>query len=218
MFQAILRTQWKWSWHAVALGVVAAFALPLISVQPTGAQSNYIFQTVDIMSEMSRYSPWFGGLALLLGALFATMTWASDHRGKHVYALTLPISRQRYVLMRYAAGLILLAAPLLALWIGSIVAASTAQIPAGLRSYPHALSLRFALAAILSFSILFAISSGTTRTAAYVLTALLVLGLGQVGINVFGIDENMLRMIFDRLVVWPGPFEIFTGEWKLIDV
>ena len=64
MFQAILRTQWKWSWHAVALGVVAAFALPLISVQPTGAQSNYIFQTVDIMSEMSRYSPWFGGLAL----------------------------------------------------------------------------------------------------------------------------------------------------------
>lgn len=218
MFQAILRTQWKWSWHAVALSVVAAFALPLISVQPTGARSDSIFQTVAIMNEMSRYSQWFGGLALLLGLLFATMTWASDHRGKHVYALTLPISRPRYVLMRFAAGLILLATPLLAMWIGSIVAAGTAHIPTGLQSYPHALSLRFVLATLLAFSIFFAISSGTTRTAAYVLTALLVLGLGQVGINVVGIDADMLGWIFDQLVVWPGPFEIFTGDWKLIDV
>ena len=218
MFREILRTQWKWSWHAVALSVIAAFALPLISVQPTGMRAESIFETTAIMNMMARYSQWFGGLALLLGLLFATITWASDHRGKHVYAMILPVARQRYVLMRYFAGVLLLMAPLLALWAGSMVAVAAAHIPTGLRPYPHVLAMRFALATLLAFSVFFAISSWTSRTAAYVLTILVLIGLGQLGINVVGLDQNVAGWMYDRLLVWPGPFEIFTGEWKLIDV
>jgi len=218
MFKEILRTQWNWSRYAVVVTVIAAFALPLVAIQPTGMESQSLFDTTEIMNLMNRYSSWFGGLAMLLGLVFATTSWGADHRGHHVYALILPVPRQQYVVMRYSAGLLLLCAPLAAMWIGSIVASAAAQIPTGLQAYPHALSLRFALATVLAFSVFFAISAGTTRTAAYVLTVLLVVGLGQVGINVFGLNQNVLGWIFDRLVVWPGPFEIFTGEWKLIDV
>ena len=218
MFKEILRTEWNWSRYAVVVTVVAAFALPLVAIQPTGMESQSLYDTTAIMNVMRRYSPWFGGLAMLLGLVFATTTWGADHRGHHVYALTLPVPRWQYVVMRYSAGLLLLCAPLAAMWFGCLVASAAAQIPTGLQAYPYALSLRFAFATVLAFSVFFAISAGTTRTAAYVLTVLLVVGLGQVGINVFGLDRNVIGWILDSLVVWPGPLEIFTGEWMLIDV
>jgi len=33
-----------------------------------------------------------------------------------------------------------------------------------------------------------------------------------------GGSTNLLTAIFDRMVAWPGPFEIFSGRWMLIDV
>ncbi len=218
MFVEVLRSQWKASLVTMSIVAVAAFALPLVSVQPAGEASLSVYNTVFIMEELARYSQWFGGLALATGLLAAVIAWGNDHRVKHVYPLILPVPRWYYALLRFTAGLVILTLPLAALWVGSMIAAFAATVPVGLSTYPHALSLRFAIASLLAYSIFFAISASTTRTAAYVLVIAGIVVVGQVGVGILGVDADVMGEFFRRLTVWPGPFEIFTGRWVLIDV
>jgi hypothetical protein len=74
------------------------------------------------------------------------------------------------------------------------------------------------VATALAYSIFFAISSGTTKTAGYVLSAIGAVVVLQLLFGLFRSDANLLTAIFDRMVTWPGPFEIFSGRWMLIDV
>jgi hypothetical protein len=135
-----------------------------------------------------------------------------------VYALSLPLPRWHYALLRFTAGAVLMAAPIVALWIGALLATATAQIPPGLQAYPNALALRFALAALTAYAVFFAISSGTTRTAGYVLSIIAALFVAQLLLGAAGLSENIIHVLFDRVITWPGPLEIFTGRWMLIDV
>ncbi len=218
MFREILRTQARWSTIGIVVGAVVAFALPLFAVQGAGNADPTWLDARDLLREQLRWGQWYPMLAMAVGLLIGTGAWAADHRSRHVYALTLPLARWRFVLLRYGAGLVLLIAPVLALAAGSAVAAVAATIPTGLHAYPVALSIRFALAVVLAYSIFFAISSGTTKTAGYVLSAVGAIVVMQLLFGFFGSDANLLVAIFDRMVTWPGPFEIFSGRWMLIDV
>lgn len=218
MFKAILYTQWKWSRVVVALSVVLAFALPIMSVQRAGITEPSRWEVQELLGTIEMWSVWYAVLTAGLGLLMATTAWAQDHRGRHVYALSLPIPRWQYAMLRFAAGSLLLAAPVLALWISALLATAMAQIPPGLNAYPNALALRFALAAFLAYSIFFAISAGTTRTAAYVLAVIGALVVTQVMLEASGMYGGLVEMLFDRVITWPGPLEIFTGRWMLIDV
>src|SRR5205823_857995 len=106
-------------------------------------------------------------LAAALGLLVAIATWAPDHRGRHVHALSLPLPRWRYVLLRFGAGATLLAAPIVAVSAGALLATWSATIPAGLQGYPGALAIRFALAVLVAYAVFFAVSAGTARTAGF---------------------------------------------------
>ncbi len=218
MFREILYTQWKWTGLGVGAAVVAAFALPILTVQAAGTPDPTWVDARAILAEVGDWSKAYPLLALGVGLLVGTTAWANDHRVRHVYALTLPLPRWHYVLLRYGAGLVLLVGPLLALWLGALLASATATLPSGLATYPHAIALRFALATVLAFSVFFAVSSGTTRTAGIVLSAVGALVVLQVLLQLSGSGTMMISAIFDRLVTWPGPFEIFTGRWMLIDV
>ncbi len=218
MFKAILYTQWKWSRVVVALSVVLAFALPIMSVQRAGITEPSRWEVQDLLRTIEMWSVWYAVFAAGLGLLMATTAWAQDHRGRHVYALSLPIPRWQYAMLRFTAGSLLLAAPVVALWIGALLATAMAQIPPGLNAYPSALALRFALAAFMAYSIFFAISAGTTRTAAYVLAVIGALVVTQVMLEASGMYGGLVEVLFDRVITWPGPLEIFTGRWMLIDV
>lgn len=218
MFSAILYTQWKWSRVGVVLTVVVAFALPVFTVQSAGTADPTRWDALMVLDAARSWSPWYAALALALGLLAATTAWTHDHRGKHVYALSLPIPRWHYVLLRYGVGAVLLMAPLFALWVGALLATATATIPPGLRVYPTALAVRFGLAVLVSYSIFFAISAGTTRTAGYVLSAIGALVVLDALFAVGNVEVELISPVFDRLVTLPGPFEIFTGRWMLIDV
>ena len=218
MFREILRTQWKWSTIGVVVGAVVAFALPLMTVQGAGTADARWIEVRQLLDDQRSWAQWYPLLALALGLLVGTSAWTNDHRVRHVYALTLPLPRWRFVLLRYGAGLVLLVAPMLALAVGAGVAASAATVPSGLHAYPVALSIRFALAVVVAYSIFFAISSGTTRTAGYVLSVVGAVVVVQLLFRVSGGSTNLLTAIFDRMVTWPGPFEIFSGRWMLIDV
>ena len=91
------------------------------------------------------------------------------------------------------------------------------NIPVGLTAYPAALAIRFTLAAGLAYSVFFAISAGSPRTAAYILAGLTALIVAN---NVFGLvpGVDLVSVILERLYDWPGPLGIFGGRWMLIDV
>ncbi len=218
MFRVILYAQWKWSRLIVVVGTIAAFALPIISVQgATGGEASPL-HAQELLRAVQSWGTLYPVLAAALGLLVAIATWAADHRGRHVHALTLPVPRWRYVLLRFGAGTTLLAAPVLAVLVGALLATATATIPSGLQGYPVALALRFAVAVLVAFAVFFAISAGTARTAGIILGTMAALVLVQVLASLASIPLNLVDVLQVVVLNWPGPLAVFTGRWMLVDV
>jgi hypothetical protein len=217
MFRAILYTQWKWARLVLLPVAVLSFLLPVLSVQDLGAVQDGLSpaQFLEGHVQMGMLYPMLGALIALL---LATSAWAADHAGRHVYALTLPIERGRLVLFRLGAGLALLAIPCVALWVGGLVAALSAPLPPGLTAYPHLLALRFLLASLVAFALFFAVAAGTARSAGWVLALLAAGALTQLLLSSAGSKVDLLTPVLDRVFTWPGPLDVFTGRWVLIDV
>ncbi|MEO8200045.1 MAG: ABC-2 transporter permease [Gemmatimonadota bacterium] len=214
MFNAIFYTQWKWSRLLLLVATFAGLAIPLVSIQSI----NEAYGNFEVVHTIQGYGIGYPLLAACLGLLLSLTAWGSDHRGRHVYALSLPIPRWHYVMLRYISGLLLLLAPILAVWIGGTLATHFIKIPAGLEAYSGSLAVRFALCALLAYTAFFAISAGTPRTAGIVLGIGAGLVAAQVLLSAAGIEVQLLKPIVDGLFIWPGPFEIFTGRWMLLDV
>jgi hypothetical protein len=218
MFRVMLYNQWKWSKLIVLLGSVAGFALPIVSLQGATRAESSPLEPADLLHTVQSWGVLYPVLAATLGLLVAMATWTPDHRGRHVHALVLPLPRWRYVLLRFGAGAALLAAPIIAVTAGALLATWTATIPAGLQSYPTTLAVRFALAVLVAFAVFFAISAGTPRTAGIILALIGSVILVQVIAHVASVDLDLLGEIQLVVLNWPGPLAIFTGRWMLIDV
>jgi ABC-type transport system involved in multi-copper enzyme maturation permease subunit len=217
MFRQILYTQWKWTRLPLLPAAVVAFTLPLLSVEAAGGDP----ETIDpawLLAKVSEWSVWFPMLAFGLGLLVAGTAWSADERAGHAYALSLPIARSRYVMMRFAAGVLMMALVFAAFWAGSLTAAMLASVPVGLRAYPNALALRFVLAAAVAYSIFFAVLSTTVRTAAYILALLGAFVAVEVLLRAAGVEFDLLRRTFEFLVYGPGALRPFAGSWMLINV
>src|SRR2546426_1679214 len=172
MFRAVLYTQWKWSRLIVVLGTVAAFAIPLLSLQGAARADRGALQAQELLRSVQSWGTLYPLLATALGLLMAIAAWAADHRGRHIHALTLPLERWRYVLLRFGAGFVLLAAPIAAVFIGSSLAVLTATLPPGMQADPIAVAVRFAFAVFVAYAVFFAVSAGTARTAGIILRLL----------------------------------------------
>lgn len=213
MFRAILATQWKGTRTQVLLATIIGFGLPLVSLRTARG-------SLDATQFISAMQTWAGGYAILaagLGLLVAMAAWQPDHEGRHVYALSLPISRAHYTLLRLGAGALFLIPPVLALLVGALVV-SVSDVPAGLHTYPLALTLRFALATAVAYSIFFAIASATPQTAGVILGAIAAVLFTQYLLSVMGSGQDILGPITKFIFVRPGVLSIFTGRWMLVDV
>jgi len=205
----------------VVLLAVLAFALPLLTVTyganlenaPTGQVAQWLFAA-------QRIGLLIPGLALLVGLLLGIGAWAPDHLGKHVYALSLPVPRSMYVMLRFAAGATLLAAPVVALGIGATIATVSVSLPSGLHAYPVQLTVRFALAALVCYAIFFAISIATKRAALAVLGVICGVVLADILISSLNLEAgvSVAGWVFTVLTTWPGPLAILMGRWALFDV
>src|SRR5256885_8653058 len=190
MFRAILGTQWKWSRLIVVMGTVSGFAIPLLSVQGA-ARDRSALQAQDLLRAVQSWGSVYPLLAAALGLLMAMAAWAADHRGRHIHALTLPLARWRYVLLRFGPGFVLLAAPIAAVLIGSSLAVLTATLPPGLQAYPIALAVRFAFAVFVAYSVFFAVSAGTARTAGIFLGGIAALVLVPGGARIAKLEFKL---------------------------
>jgi len=218
MFRVLLYSQWKWTRLIVALGSVAAFALPIVSVQGAARADASPLQAGELLQAVQSWGTLYPVLAAALGLLVAIATWAPDHRGRHVHALSLPLPRWRYVLLRFGAGGTLLAAPVIAVAAGALLATWSATIPAGLQGYPVALAIRFALAVLVAYAVFFAVSAGTARTAGIMLGLIGGVILVQIIAGVANLDLDLFGKLQIVVLNWPGPLAIFSGRWMLIDV
>ena len=228
MFKSMLFLHWKQARPGLALAIVASFALPIIAVEGLGRPVGRNAASVDAYRFIAAFDSWlplFPLLALGVGVVLALSAWNWDHQLKHVYALSLPMTRWEYTLKKLLAGVTLCAAPAAAMWVGAHLAAASIDLPTGLKAYPNELSIRFLFATLISYSVWFALAAGTIRTTAWVVGSCL-------GFMFFGLIANDVLstyfVYFEQVVVveeiinWlmhaPGPFEVFTGNWSLIDV
>ncbi|PYP52702.1 MAG: hypothetical protein DMD45_03370 [Gemmatimonadetes bacterium] len=218
MFRVMLYNQWKWSRLIVLLGSVAGFALPIVSVQGAARADASPLVPAELLRTVQSWGVLYPVLAATLGLLVAIATWTPDHRGRHVHALLLPVPRWRYVLLRFGAGATLLAAPILAVTAGALLATWSATIPAGLQGYPATLAVRFALAVLVAFSVFFAVAAGTARTAGIILALIGAVIVVQIIAHVASVDLDLLGKLQIVILNWPGPLAIFAGRWMLIDV
>lgn len=218
MFQVILSTQWKWARLPLLLATITAFTIPVLSVRGVGGDQIQGVMAFRVLAAMENWAVWYPLLAAAIGLLLAVTAWGPDHRQGHSYALSLPLPRWQYAMLRLCAGFVLLAAPAIGITLGSVLASATATVPLGLTAYPAALAIRFTLAAILAFTIFFAIAGGSTRTAGYVLAAMAALLVGPWLLGGATIDIDVVGPLIERLDDFRGPLGIFRGRWMLIDV
>jgi len=218
MFRVMLLNQWKWSRLIIALGSIGGFALPILSVQGATRPDRGALSAPDLLQTLQSWGTLYPVLAAALGLLVAVAAWAPDHRGRHVHALSLPVARWRYALLRFGAGLALLSAPIVAVLVGAVLATASATIPPGLQSYPLTLAFRFALAVVVAYAVFFSVSSGTSRTAGFILAGLGAVIVVQVIASVANVNLGLSERVLPVVLNWPGPFAIFTGRWMLIDV
>ena len=227
MYQPMLFVHWKQVRHVLVPFVVAAFGLPLLSVQGLGADGSGgpSAAVAQFVTSYQTWLPLFPMLAGAVGILLALTAWNWDHKLDHVYALSLPVARWEYVLLKMGAGVVLALVPAVALWVGAHVAAASVTLPAGLNAYPNHLALRFLVATLLTYAFFFALGAGTIKTTVWVVSgffAVLVASelIGDVAVLYFSDLQGVsfLELATDWLVDAGGPFEVFVGNWTLIDV
>jgi len=215
MLRAMIRIQWKSCWHLVIALAVAAFALPLVSVRlGWRGGTNLPF----FLTQLELWGLFYPGLAVAAAIVLAIGIWASDRRGHHIYAFLLPIPRWRYVLLRYEAGLVLLVPIVLCLWVGAMIAAASVDLPPGLRVFPHALALKFALSLMLLFGFAFAAAAASGRVLGFALRGLGLLIALHIALLLLSSRTNLIGTLVSALATWPGPLAPLGGRWMLIDV
>lgn len=217
MFRVILATQWKWMRGMLLLATFATFGLPFLALHSASRALDEL-NARSLLSSMELFGPAYAIAAAFLGLMVAAMSWTPDHTGRHVYALSLPIRRWKYVAMRFGAGALTLAPPSLALWLGGATALAATPIPAGLHGHAAALAFRFALAALIAYAMFFAISSGTKRTAGLLVAVLIGLVFVDVAGSMVGVGVSPVMALLEALMGWSGTMGVFNGRWMLVDV
>ncbi|HEX5005076.1 MAG TPA: hypothetical protein VFV65_07155 [Gemmatimonadales bacterium] len=215
MFRVILANQWRESRIAILFLAATAVAIPSWSLWGTTPGPWEAWHLLNAAQQSSLAYPL---LALLAALTLAAGAWRPDHRARHVYALTLPVPRSRYLLLRYAAGLLLLACLGMALAVGAGAATVGRTLPRYLEAHPLLLAGRFVLAGVSAYTLLFAVSGITARTARLLVAGLLLLLAVSAAADLLGLDWNPLARCFEALMSPYGPLAPFRWTWMLIDV
>jgi hypothetical protein len=217
MFKQLLAVQWKATRVAVLLATLIGFMIPITSVESISGLTGYAADAGNVVFQMQSFGVGYAMLAAGSGLVLAILAWSQDHRGRHVYALSLPILRWKYALMRLAAGALFLLLPTIGVLVGSLIGLSMVHVPPGLHAYPVALTSRFFLASAVAYAVFFAISASTQRTAGMVLgsfAAILLVAFVLASTIQYDLISRVGAILFNA----PGLLAVFTGRWMLVDV
>ena len=215
MYRALLAEQWKHQRVEItALSIAAAVACPACVWMVTGGEYQP-WQLVETGGKIGFAGAW---IALITGVACSIRPYVLDARAKHTYALSLPVPRSDYSLLRVGSGLSLTLVPGVAFLIGASIAAQAAPPGTLLQTFPLQLTLRFALAAAFAFSFVFGVQYGLGRQA---VRWLMIAGLTVIGVEVVGqlaLHVSMTAPFFDLIVTRGSPLRVFMTRWTLFNV
>jgi|GEM_PF-2279628 len=217
MYRAMLQAQWSWARLELGVYAVVAFFVPtaVMRIMTSGMNDSSID---GVLSASAGTGGFLGAIAFIAGVTLACRPWIADQSRGHVFALSLPVSWPHYVRLRFICGATLIAIPALAAWLGALLGVLTYDVPGTLRAYPLSLALRFAGAAMVFYSLAFAIQYLAGRKAAHVMAGALLFWLtAEVIGQAFGLGSFTVGA-WHMMSTWPGPFEVVTARWMLIDV
>ena len=219
MFRQVLFTHWKWA--RLELGVYAVVAF----VIPTGFMKAFAMQagtgTVSIASAMDAsvgLGVFLATLAFIAGTTLSVRPWTMDQARQHVFPLSLPVAWPAFVRLRFLAGATLLLVPAVAAWLGGVLASVAIALPDTLHAYPASIAARFLGAALVFYAAVFAVQYLAGRRAPVIVAGALVtlLLVELVGQGMTG--SSPMFAVWKAVTTWPGPFEVLTARWMLVDV
>ena len=220
MLRQMLVTQWKWSKLELGVFAVVCFALPTFMMKIVRFASGSGGPAVSIEALLQASSAMGVALAfvaLLCGVTIAVRPWIVDHARQHVLALSLPLPWPDFVRLRFLAGAIFLAVPAVAVWLGAILAAYSTPIPSTLHVYPASVAVRFYAAALIMYAGGFAVQYLVGRkSATWVAGTFALVVVIELVAQSFG--SSVMVRSWELITQWPGPIEVLTARWMLVDV
>ncbi len=221
MLRQMIYTQWKWSRMELGVYAVLGFVIPTFVMKVIAGTAGATATVIPISALLSGSAGTGVALATLAFACAvstAVRPWTTDQARGHVFALSLPVRWSEFVRLRFTAGAALLLIPTAAVWFGGALAGLLIPIPATLHVYPASVAARFFSCALVLYAAVFALQHIAGRRAAIVAALTLIawatlelttqaLGLGSVSARAWTLISS-----------WPGPFEVLTARWMLVDV
>lgn len=220
MFHAMLRAQWIWSRALMLAFLAAGFALPVVSVPLTQRGAFGLISASSFVGVGESVGLLVAITVCVASIALVLQDWSADERGHHIYTLSLPIERRRYLAYRLGGGFLLLALLALAVWVGGLAASWLLELPESLRTYPASLALRALMSAWLVHALAFLVRFGFGFRAQRALAAGILVVVVLLLLPVESLP-GLLQWISlgARALVQPhGPLGILVSQWSFIDV
>ena len=227
MLTAVIRMQWRYArWLMLFLSLLA-FAAPVITSATAGGLDLRDQPVRDVLATFSIGGVALVPVALLSGLIAGIIGWTVDTNLGYVYLLVHPVPRWYMVLLRFTAGLLLLALPVAALLAGNLGVTLLGTPPEFIRAFPAGQAVRFAAVAVTMYGVMFGAAAIPTpardendaaRRALFVIVgavALLVLG---VWLDQAVVGGSIGRWLEQWSVGPWSPLQLLFGRWGLYDV
>jgi hypothetical protein len=220
MFRAVLYTQWKWTRAVILLAVLVAGYIPLHALRAMPYKAADTYSIPSLYQSIAGASTYYQLLALAVAVVVAISSWQADAHRQHVYALSLPVPRWRFVLLRFGAGATLLGVVAAAVGLFGGIAAAIAPLPALLHAYPFGLAVRFWLGALIPFALIFALMASDPKRVRFVVAAVATVVTVDLTLAAIGTTSQpvLLSWVLDALYDGSGPLAPFLSRWMLVDV
>lgn len=220
MFRAVFYTQWKWTRPVIVLAALVAAYIPVAALRTAPYKDAATYHIPSLYNSIAGASAGYQLLALALAVVVAISTWQADITRQHVYALSLPLPRWQFVLLRFGAGASLLGIVAVCVSLFGGIAAAIAPLPPMLHAYPIGLGVRFWLGALVPFSLIFALLVSNQKVVRYAVIALVTLLAVDWLLAAFNAtsDPVITKWLYDAIYSSHGPLAAFLSKWMLIDV
>jgi hypothetical protein len=220
MFRAVLSTQWKWTRPAILLAVLVAGYIPVTALRAMPYKTEDSYYIPALYRGISAASTYYQWLALFVAVIVAISAWQADGHRQHVYALSLPVPRWKFVLLRFGAGATLLGVVAAAVGLFGGVAAAIAPLPPMLHAYPFGLAVRFWLGSLIPFGLIFALLVSNPRRVRLVVAGVATIIVVDMALAAMGLIDKpvVIGTFFDAIYSGQGPLAAFLSKWMLVDV
>lgn len=227
MLRAVLLQQWRVLRWVLLVFSILAFAVPVITTAAAGGLALSEQPVLDVISTFAVAGVPLAFGALLLGVTVGSAGWGVDQGLGNIYLLVHPVPRWYMVLLRFAAGLVLIAIPVAALLVGNLAVTLLGSRPPYVQAYPVAQALRFALVTLVAYGVLFGASTlavparDEAERARKVLVGLVVFFAG-LAVAIWADGALLGDAISNRLTAWVigpwSPLRLLLNRWGLYDI